>query len=427
MFTTDLTLLKITPDRIRKHFDEAAILDLARSIDEVGLMHPLVTRVADDGIYLIAGERRLRAIAHLASLGKSIWFDNTELPLGHVPCVTMGELDSLTALVVELEENVVRKDVSWQERVLAEERLHSLRLSLNPEHTVHDTAAIIYGDKPTAVETHVTKRNIIVAAHLNDPDVAGAKNEREAAQIARRKMEAMLVDELAARSPLTSSAHSLHHANALSFLPTIPPSSIDCIITDPPYGINANTLPPQSAQIDSVLHTYEDTPEIAAALVEAIAYADCMKPDSHIWMFCDARHFNQWADAFTVAGWYVWPHPIIWSKGGVGSLLGHANGPRHCYESILFAQRGFKRFKEVVPDVIEKIRADTSKLHAAQKPVELYSYLMRLSCDPGDVVLDPCCGSGTIFPAASANRCVAIGIEVDEHTHNLARTRMGEQ
>jgi len=124
-----------------------------------------------------------------------------------------------------------------------------------------------------------------------------------------------------------------------------------------------------------------------------------------------------------MAGWYVWPHPIIWDKQGVGALLGAANGPRHTYETILFAQRGKRTITKVFADVL-RVRADTMKDHAAQKPVELIQQLIDFSCLPGETVLDPCCGSGTIFPAANRSKVSAIGIEFDEKYHAMAKLRI---
>lgn len=41
-----------------------------------------------------------------------------------------------------------------------------------------------------------------------------------------------------------------------------------------------------------------------------------------------------------------------------------------------------------------------NKLHPTQKPVALYEYLIRTYTQPGELVLDPCCGSGTTALAA---------------------------
>lgn len=422
MQTIALDNVVVSEERIRRHFDEAAIAELAESIAQHGLLHAPVLHVTDDSnpAVLIAGERRLRAIRSLAAAGVLFKYNNEQVPPGRLPYTTMRDLAPSEAYAVELEENIIRRDISWQERVAAEARLHELRTLENPEHTIADTAAVIFGDSPTAHETHQTKINVLLADHLSDPEIAGAKNEHQAAKIARRKMEALFVNELAARTEVKASDHKLLAGSCLDLLATIPANSVDCMVTDPPYGIDAHTFTKQSNAVDGVQHIYDDSYETAAEIVSAIAHATCLKQDAHVWLFCDIRHYHDWAATFSEAGWYVWPHPIVWDKQGVGALLGDANGPRHTYELILFAQRGRKKISKVFADVLA-IRADVNKDHAAQKPTALYSELINFSCVPGETVLDPCAGSGTIFRAATASKVKAIGIELDQQSINLCR------
>lgn len=54
----------------------------------------------------------------------------------------------------------------------------------------------------------------------------------------------------------------------------------------------------------------------------------------------------------------------------------------------------------------------TPKIHPTQKPVPLLEYLIRIFTDEGDVVIDPCCGSGSTLLAASNLRREAIGFEI---------------
>lgn len=54
----------------------------------------------------------------------------------------------------------------------------------------------------------------------------------------------------------------------------------------------------------------------------------------------------------------------------------------------------------------------TPKIHPTQKPVPLLEYLIRIFTDEGDVVIDPCCGSGSTLLAASNLKREAIGFEI---------------
>jgi DNA modification methylase len=68
--------------------------------------------------------------------------------------------------------------------------------------------------------------------------------------------------------------------------------------------------------------------------------------------------------------------------------------------------------------------ADTNLGHAAQKPVALYRELLSRSCLPGQLVLDPFCGSGPIFPAAHELKVRATGIELDQGSYGIAVKRV---
>jgi len=88
------------PQQPRRSFSEAELAELAASIDQNGLLQPLLVRPSPgrgDNYELVAGERRLRAIT---SLG---WQD--------VP-VVVREVDDDTLLVLALVENLQREALS---------------------------------------------------------------------------------------------------------------------------------------------------------------------------------------------------------------------------------------------------------------------------------------------------------------------------
>ena len=63
-------------------------------------------------------------------------------------------------------------------------------------------------------------------------------------------------------------------------------------------------------------------------------------------------------------------------------------------------------------------------LHPTQKPVELCEYLVRTYTDEGDLVLDPCAGSGTTCVAAINTGRKFIAFEKDKDFYEAARNRI---
>ena len=71
-----------------------------------------------------------------------------------------------------------------------------------------------------------------------------------------------------------------------------------------------------------------------------------------------------------------------------------------------------------------KTAENEGKLHPTQKPVSLYEYLIKTYSNEGDVVLDPCMGSGTTGISAINTGRKFIGIEKDPTFFNIANERL---
>lgn len=64
------------------------------------------------------------------------------------------------------------------------------------------------------------------------------------------------------------------------------------------------------------------------------------------------------------------------------------------------------------------------KIHPAQKPVALLKRLIKTFTDEGDVVIDPCCGSGATLRAAHELGREAYGFEIDRVFYKRAKEEM---
>lgn len=65
----------------------------------------------------------------------------------------------------------------------------------------------------------------------------------------------------------------------------------------------------------------------------------------------------------------------------------------------------------------------TDRLHETEKPEKLYEWLIKTFSNEGDLILDNCCGSGTIGVAKTLGRNF-IGIEKNEQYYNIAVNRI---
>jgi ParB family transcriptional regulator, chromosome partitioning protein len=106
--TLPVSALAPHPDQPRRHFDEAALDDLAQSIAARGLIQPIVVRPHGHSYQIVAGERRWRA-AQRARL--------------HEVPVIVRELSDADTMEIALVENIQRQDLNAIEEAEAYARL----------------------------------------------------------------------------------------------------------------------------------------------------------------------------------------------------------------------------------------------------------------------------------------------------------------
>src|SRR5579871_1562912 len=103
----------IRPNRYqpRAHFDDGALRDLAASIDEVGVLQPILVRATEDGdgFELVAGERRWRAARRAG--------------LDAIPAIVQDATSDLHSLEIALIENLHRADLNPLEEAAAYQQL----------------------------------------------------------------------------------------------------------------------------------------------------------------------------------------------------------------------------------------------------------------------------------------------------------------
>ena len=86
-----------SPYQPRKHFDEKSVRNLAKSINDIGIIQPIVVRKKGSYFELVAGERRLEAVKFL---GKK-----------EIPAIVKN-LSNFEAFRMTLEENIRRENLN---------------------------------------------------------------------------------------------------------------------------------------------------------------------------------------------------------------------------------------------------------------------------------------------------------------------------
>lgn len=230
--------------------------------------------------------------------------------------------------------------------------------------------------------------------------------------------------------------------DCLHEMPKMPAQSVDAIISDLPYGTTA-------CKWDAVI-------PFAPLWAE---WKRLLKPNGAIVLTAS----QPFTSALVMSNVKAFRHEWIWKKDKGGNIAVLKYQPAKVHESVLvfgFESPRYNPQMEVRPEAnrrnnaprtnrcgvqgdkpffVERSRgADAVKyptsvkeyncvrggLHPTQKPIELMRYLVRTYTNPGDVVLDSCCGSGTTLLAAKIEGRRYVGIEKEKHYAEITKTRL---
>ena len=93
------------------------------------------------------------------------------------------------------------------------------------------------------------------------------------------------------------------------------------------------------------------------------------------------------------------------------------------YAVILYRDKlpKFNNHGKMVFNCIDWVRDnDIEKVHPTQKPLKVLEHLIEVFTDKGDVVIDPCAGSGSTLRAAIQKGRQAYGFEIKKDFYKLA-------
>ena len=198
----------------------------------------------------------------------------------------------------------------------------------------------------------------------------------------------------------------------------------NCIWTDPPYGINYQSM--RRTASEKFTHIQGDSLGNWIGRFARICF-ERLEPNSHL--YCCTR-FDTYPDFFYAlkqAG-FTMKRTIIWVKNnhGSGDLTGDY-APRD--EWIIFAHKGRREFTNGRRDNIFEFPKINSHalIHPTEKPVALIKECLQNSIMSGEWILDPFAGSFSTGLASIALGCNFVGIEKDPQFYTPALERLQQQ
>ena len=378
------------PERQRRELRN--IDDLALSIRNRGLINPITI---DQDYNLIAGERRLTACLQLGWTSISVQFTS--------------DLDYYELQMIELEENVKRENLTWQEEVEAISRFHQLKLDNEPGWTQTATSEALGMSEPDV------SKKLAVAAQMHNEVVAGADRLAAAVNIVQRNIERKKTSAIANVDAIfagvmqeeetvsvEASALPLLNVDFHTWQESYDGPKFNLIHCDFPYGINVADAPRMSATIKD---HYEDSPDIYWALLHRLSLAmdNVVAESAHLIFWHSMKFHSETKEALERMGWKCNPFPLIWHKSdGSGIAPDPQRGPRQTYEAAVYATRGDRKITQagcVANSFAYPGRRDGA-IHASEKPYMMLKHFLRMICDEYSSVLDPTCGSANALKVA---------------------------
>lgn len=426
----ELSRVRVSPQRQRKGRDQQDHQDLFVSISEgeAGLIHAPVLWEEGGEMWLLVGHGRFKAIEEMYELGIPLRYEGEVLPFGMLPYTLLPGASKLGLYEAEYDENVRRTPLTVAEKASATAQLFELKkmraeVEGKPAPTVKDLAVDLRGSSEGYYGDE-TRKELIVARHLDDPEVRKATSVGAAFNVIKKKETQRKAAALAKEMGGEVRAHGIEvfNADAGEWLQACPDGKFSIVLTDAPYGMGAEAF---GSYEEAGEHFYDDSYESWQELMRRTLphLARVCKPDAHLYLFCDFDRFHELKAKLELEGWNVHRTPLIWKNPTGFRVPWPQHGPQRKYELILYARRGDKKCLKVMPDVLEYPR-DSGGLHPAQKPVALLKDLLSRSALPTDEVLDFCGGSGSTAIACHALHLPCSIIEKDETAYGTILKRV---
>jgi len=189
------------------------------------------------------------------------------------------------------------------------------------------------------------------------------------------------------------------HGDCRKVLRTLPLAEIDCILTDPPYGIRARTdyRSSRGRRFPRIIgddRPFEPAPWLIFPKV----------------VLFGANHFSQWLPPS--AAWFVWDR-----RDGVTT-----NCQADCELAWTNLPGTARIFRHLWSGFVKASERGQRRVHPTQKPVALMEWCIdRIK---PRMILDPFMGSGTTLVAAKRKGIPAIGIEISKRYCHEAVKRL---
>src|SRR3984957_10732885 len=238
--------------------------------------------------------------------------------------------------------------------------------------------------------------------------------------------------------------------DCLDRMAALPEASVDLVFADPPYNLqlNGELHRPDNRRVDGVEDDWDKFADFAEYDHFTRAWLGAakrlLKPAGALWVIGSYHNIFRIGAALQDLGFWIL-NDVVWRQGkpmpnfrgrrftnAHETLLWCASGPNARYTFNYEAMKALNEELQMRSDWLipicggqERLRDETGKkAHPTQKPEALLHRVLLASTRPGDLVLDPFCGTGTTGAVAKRLGRRFLGIEREPAYAALARERI---
>lgn len=199
-------------------------------------------------------------------------------------------------------------------------------------------------------------------------------------------------------------------------IPSIPDKTFPLTVTDMPFGkVNRKS--------NGLRNLDKGTADIETFDLKFFISEICRVTNGSIYVFCATEQLSILRSELIKNGMST--RVIVWEKTNPSPM----NGQHIWLSGIELCVYG--KFKGAIynghcENTVLKYPCGRNKLHPTQKPVKLMKKLIEQSSNVGDIVFDPCMGSGTTAEASLLSGRNFFGFEKDKSYFNICNHRIKE-
>ncbi|ANA85909.1 DNA methylase [Gordonia phage GourdThymes] len=228
--------------------------------------------------------------------------------------------------------------------------------------------------------------------------------------------------------------HQIWHGDSVEMCQRFKEESVDCIITDPPFGVDnlSNMAVTEGGKKYARKIANDESPEIAIKVFKEVmsVLLTKTKPDCDLYVFTAYQVLSDWLvmlDEFCAQFGFVRKAVLVWEKDGPG--MGDLESWGQGHEFIIFFKKGrAPRYAKRRNGVLHFSQLRPNELiHPHEKPPALLETLIKHSTQEGAFLVDPFGGSGSLVRAARNCGRNAVAIELDERNFLESAKKLEEE